>query len=205
MQIVWVTILFHECDSVDSNEDGITAVRRLTQGIRFWEMDLAFLSNHRCLSHTQPSTLFVTHFAKQHNALYLSRICILSSSSTPNISTIPTLQFPLKRLQSSSPFLPPFSLHSISFPLLLSNSTPNTEEHDNPFLNPFFPIRLPTLHSTTQALQIQCQHPLPKLALLYPQNTSHFRHLFFTNTFFRTDNAYVRQVVYSSPFCCCML
>ena len=200
-----MTILFHECDSVDSNEDGITAVRRLTQGIRFWEMDLAFLSNHRCLSHTQPSTLFVTHFAKQHNALYLSRICILSSSSTPNISTIPTLQFPLKRLQSSSPFLPPFSLHSISFPLLLSNSTPNTEEHDNPFLTPFFPIQLTPLHRNHLHFQTQCQHPLPKPALLFPQNTSRFRHLFFTNTFFRTDNAYVRQVVYSSPFCCCML
>ena len=155
MQIVWVTILFHECDSVDSNEDGITAVRRLTKGIRFWEMESAILSNNWCFSRTKPSALFIVHTAKQCNAFYLSRICILSSSSTPNISTIPTLQFPLKRLQSSSPFLPPFSLHSISFPLLLSNSTPKTKEYANHSLNPFFPIRLLTLYSTTQALQIQ--------------------------------------------------
>ena len=83
MQIVWVTILFHECDSVDSNEDGITAVRRLTQGIRFWEMDLAFLSNHRCFSRTKPSALFIVHSAEPHNAFSVSSIFIPFSLLLP--------------------------------------------------------------------------------------------------------------------------
>ena len=42
LRVVWVVVLFHKRSSVDSYEDGITAVRRLTKGIRFWEMELAY-------------------------------------------------------------------------------------------------------------------------------------------------------------------
>lgn len=42
LRVVWVVVLFHKRSSVDSDEDGITAVHRLRQGIRFREMELAY-------------------------------------------------------------------------------------------------------------------------------------------------------------------
>ena len=83
LRVVWVVVLFHKRSSVDSDEDGITAVHRLRQGIRFREMDLAFLSNHRCLSHTQPSTLFIVHSAEPHNAFFVSCVFIPFSLLLP--------------------------------------------------------------------------------------------------------------------------
>lgn len=179
MQIVWVTILFHECDSVDSNEDGITAVRRLTQGIRFWEMDLAFLSNHWCFSRTKPSALFIVHTAKQCNAFYVSSIFIpfslllptyqrfqhAYSTQTTSISKHPSFLLSPSILSPSHSYslipllipksttipssLPSFPFNSPHFTGIISTSKPNASTHSQN--SPFSIPKIPPISAISSS------------------------------------------------------